>query len=266
MRRKKEQLTQWPPAGKAATSLPDLTLVHAKMPAASFLQRLDHACFAGMQPEEMQALRQVADPCEQVHYKTGLAFDLQGKYQTHSVNHYHYIECPDTRQLHQKLVALLTIGEIVELGIIPRGITGGAAIYGGSASLDDVGATAAAAVAALTSPREEGSQQAPAEQKKLAVSNYPFFRVSNKNTVIVDLKFSLDLQAKETVSNGPEKDALLKDVCVDLYKKATVVGGECDTMQKCFDQTKLIWKSFFPPAKKAAKGASQAASADSDNS
>ena len=112
MCRPQEQLNQWPPAGTPSTSAVDITLVHAKMAAASFLQRLDHAGFAGMSPQDMEALRKASTASDQVHYKTGLAFDRNGEYKTHRINLYHY-QGLDNKQLHQKLAALLTIGEII---------------------------------------------------------------------------------------------------------------------------------------------------------
>lgn len=249
MCRPQEQLNQWPPAGTPSTSAVDITLVHAKMAAASFLQRLDHAGFAGMSPQEMEALRKASTASDQVHYKTGLAFDRNGEYKTHRINLYHY-QGLDNKQLHQKLAALLTIGEIIVSGVIPCGIEGV------TTAIAAAGAAAAAA----------GGDQPADHNKKLAVANYPFFRFDKNNRLIVEQKFRLDLKAKETITDGPDEGALLEVVCEDLYNKATISGGEYDTMQKCFDQTKRIWKSFFPPAKKAAKGASQAASADSDHS
>jgi hypothetical protein len=68
-----ERLQGWPPikSKKKPAVIVDNTLMVAKMPGRSFLQRFDWAGFAGMTGADLSHLRRLEGP-EQIHYKVRL--------------------------------------------------------------------------------------------------------------------------------------------------------------------------------------------------
>ena len=138
--------------------------------------------------------------------------DKTGAYNQHCTNIEHTGKL-ETAQQHQKVVALLTLGEILVEEIIPVG------------TLPEI------KIAAGATPS--------AEQLRAAFESYPFFTYDNRQGQDCHY-FKMDL-------GNSHDDGLFKDVCIDIYKKSTELGGEYNTLGKTTTAVTKAWVKFINP-------------------
>ena len=130
--------------------------------------------------------------------------EKSGVYNHHCVNQEHIIGY-DASQNHQKVAAMLTLGELLVEGTIPVGTL---------------------RAGAFNDPPNE-------EQIKDAFESYPWFSWNSGVLTLVQ-KFKMDLK-------GDGDDELLKDACIDIYKKSCVLGGEYTNFDKCQRRVLKTW-------------------------
>ena len=146
--------------------------------------------------------------------QVALSFDEKsGAYNHHRVNQEHLIGY-DASQNHQKVAALLTLGELLVEGTIPVGTL---------------------RAGAFNNPPNQ-------EQIKDAFESYPWFSWNSGVLTLVQ-KFKMDLK-------GDGDDELFKDACIDIYKKSCVLGGEYTNFDKCQRRVLKTWTQFGLDGKK----------------
>ena len=146
--------------------------------------------------------------------QVALSFDEKsGVYNHHCVNQEHLIGY-DASQNHQKVAALLTLGELLVEGTIPVGTL---------------------RAGAFNNPPNQ-------EQIKDAFESYPWFSWNSGVLTLVQ-KFKMDLK-------GDGDDELFKDACIDIYKKSCVLGGEYTNFDKCQRRVLKTWTQFGLDGKK----------------
>ena len=166
--------------------------------------------------------------------QVALSFDEKsGAYNHHRVNQEHLIGY-DASQNHQKVAAILTLGELLVERTIPIGTL---------------------RAGAYDNPPNE-------EQIKDAFESYPWFKW-NRGVMTLEQKFKMNLKSGD--------DELFKDACIDIYNKSCVLGGDYTNFDMCQKRVLKTWTKFGlddkkkpplpPPPAPAATAAAAAAAA-----
>jgi hypothetical protein len=172
--------------------------------------------------------------------QVALSFDEKsGAYNHHRVNQEHLIGY-DASQTHQKVAAILTLGELLVEGTIPIG----------------------------TFRAGEFDKPPNEEQIKDAFESYPWFKWK-RGVMTLEQKFKMNLKSGD--------DELFKDACIDIYKKSCVIGGDYTNFDMCQKRVLKTWTKFGlddkkkpplppPPAPAATAAAAAAAAAAAPSS